>query len=413
MDPRMRVLILNQPFYPDVAATAQHVHDLSRYLVQQGHEVHVVASRSIYGQTGAALPREDTVDGIRVHRVGVSIFGKKGIAARLADFLLFYALAAFKVLHLPRPDVVVTLTTPPFIGLLGAALSHLRGSRWVYWAMDLYPDVPVALGVMKASSPLTLAFEALNRWLMRACHRTVALGRCMKRLIASKNIKASQVDIIGVWAANPPMQSEPADSPYRDEWDLRNRFVVMYSGNLGLAHDAETLIAAAEKLQHHDDIRFVFVGSGKRMAEIKDRAEALPNTLIHGYQPRERLADLLACADLHLISQLPTFTGIVVPSKLYGIMAAGRPSIFVGPEDAEVALELAESDAGLRINVGDTSGLIQSIESLADDRSRSRAMGENALRAAQNKHAAEHRCAAWERLLLDVVHTHPARADAR
>ncbi|MEQ9461016.1 MAG: glycosyltransferase family 4 protein [Phycisphaeraceae bacterium] len=402
----MRVLILNQPFHPDVAATAQHAHDLARYLVQQGHQVDVVASRSIYGQTGATLPQFEVMDGaIEVHRVGVSIFGKRGIAARLADFLLFYALAALKVLTLPRADVVVTLTTPPFIGLLGAILAKLRGSRWVYWAMDLYPDVPVALGVMKPDSILTLGFEALNRWCLHHADRTVALGRCMKALIESKGIPPAKVDWIGVWAANQPQETDPSASSYRADWQLGDRFVVMYSGNLGLAHDAETLVAAAERLQHREDIRFVFVGSGKRMAEIRDRAQALPNTDLYGYQPRERLADLLAAADLHLISQLRAFTGIVVPSKLYGIMAAGRASIFVGPQDAEVALELTESNAGITLPVGDADALVHAIEQLAADRPRCKQLGDNALAAARDKHAVEHRCAAWERVLLGVIRT--------
>ncbi|QDU72717.1 glycosyltransferase family 4 protein [Mucisphaera calidilacus] len=408
----MRVLILNQPFYPDVAATAQHAHDLGRYLVERGHEVDVVASRSIYGETGASLPARERVDGIDVHRVGMSVFGKKGIAARLADFLLFYDLAALKVLTLPRADVVVTLTTPPFIGLVGATLRLLRGSRWVYWGMDLYPDVPVALGVMKPDGWLTLGFEWLNRWLMRACDRTVALGRCMKRLIVSKGVSAENVEVIGVWAANEPARRDPAASSYRGAWGLDGRFVVMYSGNLGLAHDAETLIAAAERLRDREDIRFVFVGSGKRMAEIRERVEALPNAQIYGYQPRERLEDLLSMADVHLISQLPSFTGVVVPSKLYGIMAAGRPSLFVGPEDAEVALELAESGAGLRIDVGDVDGLVSGIESLAGDREGCRAMGDRALAATRSRHAVEHRCAAWERLLVEVVQTSRYTDDA-
>ncbi|WP_428387472.1 glycosyltransferase family 4 protein [Mucisphaera sp.] len=401
----MRVLILNQPFHPDVAATAQHAHDLGRYLVAQGHEVEVVASRSIYGQTGASLARFEVVDGIRVHRVGVSLFGKRGIAARLADFLLFYVLAGFRVLTLERADVVVTLTTPPFIGLLGAMLRLLRGSRWVYWGMDLYPDVPVALGVMKPDGWLTLGFEALNRWCLRRCDRVVALGRCMKGLIESKGVPGERVNWIGVWAANPAEATEPEASGYRAEWGLSGKFVVMYSGNLGLAHDAETLVAAAERLADRDDLRFVFVGSGKRMAEVSDRVAALPNGAVYGYQPRERLGELLAAADVHLISQLPAFTGVVVPSKLYGIMAAGRASVFVGPEEAEVAMELKASGCGETLAVGDVDGLVRVIEGLAADRDRCRALGEKAFAASRAKHEAAHRCAAWERVLLEVVQT--------
>ena len=158
----MRVLLVNQVFHPDVAATAQHAHDLARHLVRHGHEVNVVASRSIYGERGRGLPRRELVDGATVHRVGGNLFGKAGLAGRLVDFVLFYVAAGFRAITLPKADVVVCFTTPPFIALLGWLLKRLRGSRFVYWVMDLYPEVPVGCGVMREGSLLTRFFEGLS-----------------------------------------------------------------------------------------------------------------------------------------------------------------------------------------------------------------------------------------------------------
>ncbi|MFM7260870.1 MAG: glycosyltransferase, partial [bacterium] len=134
----MRVLLINQTFYPDIAATAQHAHDLARYLVSQGHEVTAIASRSIYGKKGAVLPREEMVDGIRIVRVGKSVFGKSSIAARMVDFGLFYAAALWRSFNMRRQDVVICFTTPPFVALIGWLLRLVRGTRYIYWVMDLY-----------------------------------------------------------------------------------------------------------------------------------------------------------------------------------------------------------------------------------------------------------------------------------
>ena len=163
----MRVLMINQVFYPDVAATAQHAHDLSRSLVASGHEVSIIASRALYGQKGAALPAYEEIDGIRVHRVGRSFFGKASILARLFDFGYFYLAATVKVLALRKHDVSICFTTPPFISLLGWFLRCVKGTKMVYWVMDLYPDVPVACGVMKEGSLVTRFFESINDSVVR------------------------------------------------------------------------------------------------------------------------------------------------------------------------------------------------------------------------------------------------------
>src|ERR1051325_4694141 len=145
----MRIMIINQTFHPDVAATAQIAFDLAEFLTAHGHQVQVVTSRSLYGKTGAVLPRRETVKGIEIHRVGMSLFGKKSILLRVMDFGVFYLLATIRALTLRKADVVITLTTPPFIAFLGTIIKLARRSKFVYWVMDLYPDLPIACGVMK------------------------------------------------------------------------------------------------------------------------------------------------------------------------------------------------------------------------------------------------------------------------
>ncbi|MEI8194625.1 MAG: glycosyltransferase family 4 protein [Phycisphaerae bacterium] len=356
----MRILIINQAFWPDVVATSQLMTDWAEHLTTHGHEVQVIASRSVYGQQGGALPRRETYQGTKIHRVGLNLFRKGGILTRLIDFGLFHILAFFTALFLPRPDVVVCLTTPPFIGIVGRAMQMLRGSRYVQYEMDLYPDVPVALGVMKPQSFLTRRFEGLHRYLFRKADRIIVLGRCMQRVIAAKNIAPEKMVLVTPWSDPDQIVPPPREhNAFRKEYRLQDKLVVMYSGNLGLGHDISTLCAAMERLYKDCDprdreIQFVFIGGGKRMREVTAYAKAhgLPEPLMLGYQPREKLSETLSAGDVHLITQAPGTTGLIVPSKYYGILAAGRPSLYIGPLDTEVALSIREQELGTVLEIG-------------------------------------------------------------
>ncbi len=402
----MRVLLLNQVFYPDVAATAQHAHDLAKHLVAHGHEVTAIASRSLYGQKGAALPKREVVDGVRIERVGKSLFGKAGILARIADFALFYVFAAWKVVFGRRQDVIVCFTTPPFIALAGWLLRLTRRTRFVYWVMDLYPDLPVACGVMKPRGLSTRFFEGINRFCLRRADRTVVLGRCMLERVIGKRVKPDRVIHIGVWSDQDEVKPiARGENPYRAEWGLGERFTVMYSGNFGLGHDVETMCRAAEMLRDDDSIRFVFAGGGKKK-EIVDgfvKEKGLGNCVTAPYQPREKLDASLSAADLHLATLLEGVEGIMVPCKLFGIMAAGRPCVFIGHPASELSRGLGECEAGVTVRQGDAEGRVRVIRDLAADRAKARAMGENARRALASAFSREDACERWRLMLEDVV----------
>jgi putative colanic acid biosynthesis glycosyltransferase WcaI len=402
----MRIILLNQAFYPDHAATAQHAHDLARHLVKNGHRVAVVASRSIYGSKGAALPKRETIDGIEVHRVGKSLFGKSNILARMIDFALFYVLALIKVMTIKRPDVIVPFSTPPFIALVGWMLKVVKRCKTVYWVMDMYPDVPIAFGIMKADGLGARLLEKVHRFCFNHSDRSVALGRCMRDRLIGKGVKPEKIALIPPWADIDELKPLPRDeNPLRKEWGLQDKTVVMYSGNLGLAHDIDTLRGAMENLKARDDIRFVFVGGGKLMTQLQAYCEEhnLSNTVFKPYQPREDIRASLSLADLHLISQAESMTGLLVPSKLYGIMAAGRASVFIGNAGAEVGRVLEETHCGKVVAVGDVDSLTETITTLADDPDSCRRMGGAARDAMAQTYDRRHACAAWERLLTECV----------
>ncbi len=403
----MRVLLLNQVFYPDVAATAQHAHDLARHLAAQGHDVVVIASRSIYGQRGAALPRRESIDGIEIYRVGRSLFGKAGIPTRLLDFAIFYMAATIRAFIVRRPDVIVCFTTPPLIALVGRLMCLLRGSKFVYWVMDLYPDVAVAGGLIRPTSVLTRLLERLNRSCLRTADRTVVLGRCMMQRVRDKGVDHGQIVHIGVWADHREVSPVPhRRNPYRDEWDLGNRTVIMYCGNFGLAYEMETMCEAAAQLSNDDRVRFVFVGGGKRMLDVE---RFLSDRNVRGrvepYQSRERLGALLSCADVHVVTLKEEFEGLVVPCKLFGAMAAQRPVIFVGPRGSEIGRIIEESNAGYVVRPGDVDGMVRAVRELAGHPVVRRRLGCNAREALVDRYDRARACNAWQQLLEEVAGT--------
>jgi hypothetical protein len=401
----MNVLLLNQVFWPDVAATAQHGHDLGRFLVQRGERVTALASRSLYSEMGKSLPGHDSVDGIRIVRAGQSVFGKRGLASRAFDFLSFYAAAMWTAVWLPRQDVVVCFTTPPFIAFVGILLRWLKGTKVVCWTMDLYPDVPVAAGVLRRGSLAHALFEAIDRFCLKRADRIVVLGRCMRERVVARGIDPSKVEVINVWADDREVDVRPsAGNALRREWDIGARFVIEYSGNFGIGHDGQTIYRAMDAVRTDDGLRWVVVGGGTKRAEMETfvRDHAVSNALLKPYQPRDRLGELLALGDVHLVTIAEGFAGLLVPSKFYGVLAAGRPVLYVGPRESEVADVILAADCGRVIAQGDAAGLVAAIDGLRRDPDVARGMGKRARIAFEREFTRERACARWHALLRAI-----------
>ena len=401
----MKVLLLNQVFWPDVAATAQHGHDLGRYLAQHGVQVTALASRSLYSETGKALPREGGVDGIRIVRAGQSRFGKTALAARAFDFVSFYLAALWRAIWLPRQDIVVCFTTPPFIAFVGILLRWLKGTKVVCWTMDLYPDVPVAAGVLRRGSLAHSLFDAVDRFSLRHADRVVVLGRCMQQRLLEKGVDPKRMEVINVWADGDEVSVRPIEgNALRTAWQVGDRFVIENSGNFGIGHDGETMYRAMQATRADDSIRWVIVGGGTKRGELEAFVQAhdIVNAVLKPYQPREALGELLSLGNVHLVSVAENFSGLLVPSKFYGVLAAARPVLYVGPRESEVARVIEESKCGLVIEQGDSAGLVKAIETLHADPQLAQAMGRRAREVFERTFTRSHACERWLRLLQNV-----------
>ena len=404
------VLILNQFFYPDVSATAQHAFDLARYLQNNGDHVSALASRSTYGQTGGRLETQETVDGIRIHRVGSNVFRKRGLLSRSLDFTVFNLASFLKALALPRHDVVICLTTPPFIALIGLCLRWIKGSKFVFWTMDLYPEVPLAAGVIKRGSLTHRIFDRLDRFCLTQADAVVVLGRCMRELVLAKGVDPAKVTTITPWADAEEVRGAHGDGNratniYRAEWEIGNRFVIEYSGNCGVGHDVSSVCQAMLELRGDDQIRWVFVGGGVTRPRIEEFVlkHGIKNVIMKPYQPRARLGDLLSLGDAHLVLVADRFEGLLLPSKFYGVMAAARPTIYIGPSASEVAQVIAEENCGFAVANGDCASLVAAIRHLQTIPGSAEAMGARGLAALERAYSTRIGCAAWQHCIRQLA----------
>ncbi len=411
-----RLLFVNQYYWPDHASTAQHLTDLAEALADQGHEVHVLCSRGGYKPGAERPPAREARNGVQIHRVEATSLGRKTTLHRMLDYLSFYLRAFIAALFLPRADVVVTLTTPPIIGLVGTILRRLKGSKHVYWSMDLHPDASLALGRMSLKNPVVKSLARISDAVYRQADRVVVLGEYMADRIAAKDVPRQRLATIPVWSRRDEIY--PLDRqghPLRDSLGLAGKFVVMYSGNLGLAHSFDEIIEAARQFRDRPEVTFLFVGGGPRLKEVqKAKAdENLDNIRLMDYFPREQLHASLSVADVHLISMRAEMTGIVVPGKLYGAMASGRPTIFVGPKASESADTIAAAGCGFQVALGDASGLIGAINRLLADPTIGRELGRRGLEAFLSHHEREGCCASWANLIAEMLPLPDRSAPAR
>lgn len=378
----VRVIFVNRYFYPDMSATSQMLFDLSCRLVQQGVEVHVVCSDQLYDDPSAKLGAKETVHGIQVYRTWTSHFGRARLVGRALDYASFYVTGSAKLFGLVRRgDTVVAKTDPPLISILAAAVAKLRGARLVNWLQDVFPEVASYLGANPLPPWLDRQLKNLRDYSLKVAHTNVVLGTRMREHLEQRSIPGSQIRIIENWADDEAVIPKPIEAcELRARLGIVDKFVVAYSGNLGRAHEFETLLGAAEQLRSDTGVVFLMIGGGAKMQSLRAEVEArqLRNFQFLPYQPREQLSDSLAAADVHLACLLPQLEGLIVPSKFYGILAAGRPAIFIGDTDGELARIIKSTRCGATVAVGDAHALVEAIQSLRADQWAREQMGSRA-----------------------------------
>jgi glycosyltransferase involved in cell wall biosynthesis len=401
-----RIVFVNRYFFPDQSATSRMLTDLAFRLAEKGLSVAVVTSRQLYENPRAALPPYEVANGVSIYRVSTAMRGRTRLAGRALDYLSFHVAAGRALLNLLRQgDVVVAKTDPPLISIVVSHAAHLRGAVLVNWLQDLFPEVASVLTPNLIPKRIESQLVAARNRSLRRAAMNVVLGEGMRDRVVSAGIDTARVRIVPNWADTSSVVPQlAAESATRQRVGLAGRFVIGYSGNLGRAHEFETLIGAARQLRSDPRFAFLITGGGAKAESVRNsvQAQGLDSFIFQSYQPAELLSDSLAAADVHFVSLLPALEGLIVPSKLYGILAAGRPVVFVGDTASDLARLVREQRCGIVVAVGDSAALAAQLLTLRDDPARLESMGTRARELALARYTKEHAVSDWL-ALLDVI----------
>ena len=346
----MKILFLNQCFYPDVVSTAQHLSDLAFDLSSQGHRVTVIASRRGYDNREHQFSKREHYRGVKISRLFTLNLGKQNRMRRAINFATVLISYAVRLVFTPRQDAVVALTSPPLISFLGALFVKLKGGRFYFWVMDLNPDEAVAAGWLKEDSLVARMLASMLGYSLRKAERIIVLDRFMQQRVAAKKISRERILVIPPWSHDHAVQFDSVGrDSFRAQLGLTGKFIVMYSGNHSPCHPLDTLLRAAEQLKQEKRIAFCFVGGGSAKAKVERFAteHGLQNIFSVPYQPLADVSASLSAADLHVIVMGDSFVGIVHPCKLYNVLQVAAPVLYIGPAESHITDLLSQSEAGI------------------------------------------------------------------
>jgi glycosyltransferase involved in cell wall biosynthesis len=364
----MHILLLNEYYPPDTSATAKMAAQVAETLAQR-HKVTVVAGRPSYDPDEFypfAFLRRDTRNGVIVERVGSTAYPRHRMRRRVSNYLTYLALAIPRALVI-RPDVILAMTDPPIAGIAGAFVARFTGRPFVYNIQDLYPEMALGGVIVRPSGWVDL-WEKMHRRALRQAARVIVIGDDMRDRILSKGIAPERVVVVRSGASFPA--SMPAqDDPIVREIRCGFPFVAVHAGNLGFYGAWGTLLKAAEMLRN-ENAGLVFIGDGANRAALEAEAEGAPNVRFLPFRPVEQIPHVMMAGDVHIVTVRRGLEGVVVPSKLYGILAAGRPVLVVAPKTSDAARIVVESGCGLAADADDPAAVATAIRELRSDPNR-------------------------------------------
>lgn len=397
------IVFVNRYFCPDQSATSQLLTDLASSLTQTGFTVHVICSRQRYDDPAARLAPQESISGVTVHRIWTTRFGRKRLLGRALDYATFYCSSALTMLRLlRRGDTVIAKTDPPLISIVAMAAAKIKGAQLINWLQDVFPEVASLLGANPLPRPLDVLLRYCRNQSLRSARVNVVLGERMRDRLLRLGIPANKIEIIENWAdCSQEAPTAASHSALRANIGVTDKFVVGYSGNLGRAHEFQTLLGAAEILKNDGEIVFLMIGGGAGMIKLLEltTARGLNNFMFLPYQPRENLGDSLAASDMHWVSLRPVLEGLIVPSKFYGILAAGRPTVFIGDTDGQLGRIIRSAQCGFSVAVGDVDALVGAVLHLKNDPMLRKRLGGNAYRRCCEQYSAARAFDRWAEIV--------------
>ena len=410
--PQGKTVFINQHYWPDVAATGQNLTDLAEYLADRYHNVCIITSRGKYESGHQKVPMRESHNGVEIYRVPATSFGRSSNIGRIIDYATFMIMAALVMMRNMRTiRSVCTLTTPPFIGILGLIAQRVFGITHIIWSMDLHPEAEIQLGMLSPSSRFTQLLKKINNAIINSAERIVSLGPEMSNMLIN-NCKADPDVIreIKIWSDGEGITPQPKQFALDMlPKGFRNRFIIQYSGNMGMVHEFETMCRAIERFKGDESVGFIFQGDGPRKSEVAEfiLANNIENVLFLPYVPLSELSSSLAKADVHWLSLRPKLTGVAVPAKTYGYMASGRPILLVGKKKSDSGVDITEAECGKIVQPGDVDQLENHIRELKLNDELRQTLGHNGRTFFEQHADKEVCCRQWSKLLSSLHSSYP------
>ncbi len=382
----MNILFFNRSFYPDTEATGQFLTELCEDLTKFGHKITVVCGKSYHVSNGekSCLIQRESYKSIEILRASGTIFSKQNLFLRLVNLGTYFLNAFFAgFLVQQKPDIVIALTDPPLLGLHGIFFSMWYRAKFVYYCKDVYPDVGMITGRLR--HPIyVFILQIANILSFKLANRIVCIGEDMKKRIESKGINGNKIDIVHDWADTNELYPVPRDeNPFVVKHDLKDKFVVMYSGNIGLTQGLDRIIELASYFKTNEKLKFLLIGEGADKESLQKLVikKQLNNVLFLPYQQKNELKYSLSAASIHLITLQKGLAGVMVPSKVYGILACGRPFIAWIDEESEISAIANKFKCGIIVLPEDFDAVKEKIEWAVNNPHKLHEMSENGRKA--------------------------------
>lgn len=404
----MRIMLLAQCYSPEDISAAILISELATDLVRRGHEVTVVTGAPSYPQGQVfsgyrnAIFSVEHLDGVRVARVWSYISPKKSYWPRILHYGTYSAAAFYGGLFSGKPDFLISYTPPLPLGLSAWALSRIWGIPWALEVEDVFPDAAVAIGALTNKWVISF-FSAMERFIYKHATRIILITEGFRSNLLAKGIPNEKLDIIPVWADPDAVCPMPKENAFRSRHGLDGKFVVLYAGNIGLTSCLEDVLSAAELLQLEADVRFVIVGEGVKKHDLQNaaRAKSLDNMIFLPYEPRKSFAEMMAAADVSLVTLNQSSSKTSLPSKTFNIMASARPILAVTPPGCEIAALVETGNCGINVPTEKPDLLAKAILKMKSQPEELVKMGQNGRKQLETNYARNHCVDLTEQVLLN------------
>jgi glycosyltransferase involved in cell wall biosynthesis len=399
----MKILVFAQHFYPEEISGAVLATELAEFLLEEGHQVTFVTcvpnypyGKAFKGYSNRFIHREN-VRGVEVIRVWSYISAKKTFWRRIVNYGTFSLFSIMGGLLSKKPDVIFAYSPPLPLGITAWLVARLKRIPWILRVEDLYPDAAVSTGILKNKFAIRF-FYWLEKFIYRRVDKLSVISQGFKEIVQSKGINPSKIEITPVWANPDTIIDKGTQTEFRRLQGFKDEYIILYAGNLGHTSDLEVVIDAAEKLQSHDDIHFVFIGEGVKKKSLEERAyqKQLNNIRFLPYLPRNKFGDMMTSADLFIVTLNERSSGYSIPGKTFNCMASSRPILSISPQDSEFSQMINRYQCGIVVEPGNPQMIADTILSAYQDLEKYLTMGKNG-RAALEKYFSKKVC-------LDQIH---------